>query len=88
MKPSIRIDAYDQGVKDERSRIVALLEAWAKDDVGDFDDVLAQVKGYVRVYYMCFCGQKSADSWQVITYNPDVHCPACNKAMVRIVRGA
>lgn len=87
MKPAIRIDAYEQGVKAERERIVALLQAWLADDDADFDDTLAQVKGQFKVYYWCLCGHKSGDSWQEPNYQPVVHCPSDNQRMVRVVRG-
>jgi hypothetical protein len=35
----------EQAIREERERIVALLEAWAADDDADFDDTLALIKG-------------------------------------------
>ena len=33
------------GKKQERDRIIALLDAWVADDYGDFDKTLALIKG-------------------------------------------
>ena len=43
MKPSIRTDAYEQGVKDERERILRLLDE--KADLGPVNWLIALIKG-------------------------------------------
>lgn len=46
MKPAVRIDAYEQGVKDERERIITLLTATLKiypDPFAKF--IIALIKG-------------------------------------------
>ena len=36
--------AYARGVKDERNRILTILNTWVYDDYGDFDSYLEQIK--------------------------------------------
>jgi hypothetical protein len=43
MKPSVRTDAYEQGVKDERERILRLLDE--KADLGPVNWLIALIKG-------------------------------------------
>jgi hypothetical protein len=43
MKPAVRIDAYEQGVKDERERILRLLDD--KADLGPVNWLIALIKG-------------------------------------------
>ena len=38
-------ECFWQGKKQERERIIALLEAWVADDNGNFDATLALIKG-------------------------------------------
>ena len=44
------VDAYwrEVGALEERRRILALLEEWLRDDYGNFDAVLAIIKGETK----------------------------------------